>query len=174
MKGGYDHARVKRAGGWGGKLRHTLTYPPDVLGAGWIPKGPVIHLDLCALRLGLPHGIQKHIYRTLSWCLRPSIEHRHAQHHAQALLSGLCVLPEHGNLTIELGLAVEVRGPRRSVILVGGVTWSAGEDVVSGDVDDQDIPAGCELGEGLARSYVERSGAFRVFVDLVWEALCGT
>jgi hypothetical protein len=71
-----------------------------------------------------------------------AIQHRHTQRDARALPTCRFILPQHGTLAVELSLAVEVRGPRLGVGLVGCVSWYAGENVVGGDVNEEDIPRG--------------------------------
>lgn len=87
------------------------------------------------------------------------------------MLACLGVLFQDSALAIQLGLAVQVCRAGSGISLVGSSARRSREDVVSGDVNDEDISGCRQLGEALAGCNVERPRALRVPVNLVGEPL---
>jgi hypothetical protein len=143
----------------------------DILGIRGIPQGPVIHIHLGSLSLRLPDSFHEHIHGALRGRLSLAVQHGDAQDHPRTGHTRRFVLFQNRSLTVELRLAIQVRGPGRRVGLVGRISGDAREDVVSRDVDEEDALGGSQSGERLAGCDVERPGTFRVLFDLVWEPL---
>lgn len=152
-------------------MQLTVADSPDVFGVGRIPEGPMLHLDLLSL-LCLPHGIHEDIHGTLGRHLRIAVQYRHSQDNAKAILTCVLVLPEDSMLTVQLGLPVKVRRTGGRIRVVRGVARSTREYVVGRDVDQEDSPAGTELGQLTRGLDIELAGPLGVLVDLVWKAVC--
>lgn len=116
--------------------------PSHVLRVGRVPQRPVVHLDLGPLLLGLPNRVHQDVDGALGGHLGVAVEHGHAHHHSQTRLPSTLILRERSALAVELGLAVEVGRLGRGVGLVRRVARLAGEDVVGGDVDEEDVARG--------------------------------
>lgn len=145
----------------------------DVLGVGGIAQSPVLHFDLVAL-LCLPHSIHENVDGTLSGDFCITVEDGDSQDDAEALFAGSLVGVEDGMLAVQLGLAVEVGGPRGRVGFVGRFALFAREDVVGGDVDQEDVAVGTQLGQRRGGFDVELACTLGVLVDLVGKSVCST
>lgn len=154
-----------------GGLRHTMADAGDVLCVCGIPQRPVIHRHLGSLRLRLPERVHEDIDSALCRCLGLSVQHGDSQDHSGAVFPCRLIFLEHSSLAIQLRLAVEIWGLGSGIHLVGGVSRRAREDVVCGDVDEEDALGSRQPGERLASRDVQSSRALWVLVDLVREPL---
>lgn len=150
---------------------HTLTNTADILGVGRVPDGPVVHLHLGLAVLRLPKSVHEDIGGTLGGGLCVSVQDRHAEDKAEALAARLLVLLQDGKLSVKFGLAVQVGRTRGGIRLVGGIAGLSREDVISGDVDEQDTSRGAEVRERLGGGDVQSSGTFGIAVNLVGVSL---
>jgi hypothetical protein len=132
----------------------------------------MIHLDPVILHLlHLRNRIHEHIHRALLIPPLP-VQHRHSQTDTPSFLALARKRRQHGLLALPLGLAVEVRRLGLVGDLVGRVARRAGEDVVGGDVEEEDVLCRAEVGEGARGGDVEGACAFGVAIAFVGEAIC--
>lgn len=154
-------------------MRQQLTMADSsyVSRVGRVANGPMIHLDLGALCLGLPNTIHEHVDGAFRRRFCVAVEYWDSKSDPKALLSSHSVLFQHGLFAIQLRLAVEVSRGWGGIGFVRGVAWPSRKDIISGDVNHQNVPSRSSTGKSLAGSDIESSGRFWVLVHLVWEAL---
>lgn len=119
----------------------------------------MVHINLL-FALFVPHRIQQHVHRTLGILLNFSVEDWYSHDNPQIL----CVC-QHRLLTRLLGLTVEVRRVNGGIGLVGSSALFAVEDVIGGDVDQEDATAVaflCKTARGLNLGDVRKKGDMRL------------
>jgi len=72
---------------------------------------------------------------------------------------------------IQLGLAVEIRWLRDSISLIGRISRTSRKDVVGGDVNEENAARCAKCGKRARCLDIDGTRAFRVFIDLVGEAV---
>lgn len=103
-----------------------------------------------------------------------AVQNWHAEHNDGILFTSFRSYFQDGLFTVKLGLAVGIGWVSSRIGLVRSFTFTAREDVVCGDVDEEDTPGSSGFSKCFGRIDVESFGGFRVGRAGVWKSVGGT